>query len=158
MRGTVLTLLIVLLLPLAAAQDASLRRPRDLRLSEGNQFLDVSWDAPIDTANLTHYVLAAQTEGARDAVNVTGRFYRYPAINAVEHSFTVTAIYTDGPGPPAGPIQGAARLPNDLQYFEAGLLLTWLAIFGYAFFLARREARVDRKLEQLLAHRGPRLK
>lgn len=152
-------LVLLLLVPIASAHYDDPRSPHNLRISEGNQRLDVAWDPPNDAANLSHYRVNVTSRGVTESIRVSGTFYRHYGVNGIAYEFLVTAVYADGSeGPEAGPVRGIPRLASDLQYFEAGLVMTWLGILGYAALLARIEARLDRKTEQLDAHRGPRSK
>lgn len=154
-----LLLLALLLVPLAMAQSEEARMPRDARLESGNQYLDLTWKPPTASENVSHYVVHVRGDDGESRINVSGTFYRHYGINGRTYELTVAAVYRDGTvGPASAPLRGVPRLPADLQYFEAGLVVTWLGLFGYAAFLARKEARVDRKLEQLRAHRPPRSK
>lgn len=151
-------LVALLLFPLAAAQGAG-SVPRNVRVVEGNQRFEVHWDPPPVAGNLTGYVVRVEDVSGAVESNVTATSYLHFGVNGRTYQVTVAARFADGTrGNMSAPVSATPRLANDLQYLEAGLVLTWLGIFGYAVFLARRERHVDRKLEQLLSHRRPRSK
>jgi CcmD family protein len=161
---TVGFLVFLTLTPLAAAQEPD---PwpyyiPNIRVEAGNQRVDLDWDPARDTnlsePQVTGYrvfvydgevlLLMRETNDTQASFLVTnGRLY----------ALQVAAILSDGTeGQRSYPVAAAPALERDLEYLAAGLIVTWIGIFGYVTYLGRREASLDRKLEQLLSHReGP---
>lgn len=165
MRPALLTFLF-LLIPLAGAAEAiEPGHVRNLRATAGNQRVDLAWEPPNDLPEgrtATEYVVLGydpenQPDGPLFQRNTTEPRVSFLVTNGRTYVFQVEAILDDGThGPRSMPIAATPALGRDMQYLAAGLIVTWVAVFGYAAWLARREAHLDRKLEQLLAHRGGR--
>ncbi len=151
-------LLVFLLVPGAVAQNAppGLSLPPDMVRVEAtvsNQRVDLSWSPPADPA--TQYVVYVYERGAENqnrTVNATQATFFLT--NGRTYVFQVAIIRPDGTqGPLSHPVAATPNLENDLAYLAAGLIAVWVGLFGYAAFLARKEASIDAKLERILQAR-----
>jgi CcmD family protein len=155
MKALLLVALSALLVPLASADEA--RVPYEVypvTASASNQRVELSWAPPSesDVAGYNVYVFDEGQFSHIVAVNSTKATLFLT--NGRSYAFQVAAVTTDGvEGPRSAPVAATPHLENDLAYLAAGLIAVWIGVFGYAAFLARKEASIDRKLEQLLQAR-----
>lgn len=149
-------LAVLLLAPGACAQNGSedLYTISDLRAEATNQRVDLSWSAPTSAAaSYRVYVFEDGREFTNRTINnqTTASFL---LTNGRTYAFQVAAIQPDGnEGPLSPPVAATPRLERDLAYLAAGLIAVWVGLFGYAAFLARKEASIDAKLERILQAR-----
>lgn len=129
----------------------------DLRATASNQRVDLSWSPPASaTPAPTAYRVYVFEEGAeftnRTIENQTRASFLLT--NGRTYAFQVAVLQADGTqGPRSPPVAATPHLENDLAYLAAGLIAVWVGLFGYAAFLARKEASIDAKLERILQAR-----
>jgi CcmD family protein len=161
----ILLLIAILLLPTVSASEPSVAfSVLNVKAHAGNQRVDLTWDSALGpNGNATEptvlgyvvYVFQSSDVGDRHETNATQ--LSLFLVNGRPYAFQVAARLSDGTeGPRSGPVSATPSLERDLEYLAAGLVVTWVAVLGYVGLLVRREARLDRKLEQLLSHRGGR--
>jgi CcmD family protein len=155
--------LALLLLPVAAATEPTIAYSvSNVRAVAQNQRVDLTWDPVVapDASGpqvVGYVVLVFEVSDAALRQETNGTQASFFGVNGRTYTFQVAARLSDGTeGPRSGPVAATPHLARDLAYLASGLVATWVAILGYVGLLARREARLDRKLEQLLVHRGGR--
>lgn len=159
MKAAATSLLLLLAVPLAAGQTAEdpfgagPDTPDRVQASASNQRVDLSWEAPKNGAQQYRvYVYQGGIEMYNRTANETRATFFLT--NGETYAFQVAAILPDGTtGPRSNPVAATPRLENDLAYLAAGLISVWVGLFGYAAFLARKEASIDAKLERILQAR-----
>lgn len=141
------------LVPLAAGQGSPEHEITDLRATASNQRVDLAWAAP--PGALQGYNVTVYDEGSVLTVRTSPDTEEtFLLTNGRTYVFQVAAILPDGTlGPPSAPVAATPRLDSDLAYLAAGLIAVWVGVLAYAAFLARKEAAIDRKLEQIVATR-----
>ncbi|MBI2078817.1 MAG: CcmD family protein [Euryarchaeota archaeon] len=150
----ILLLVGLLAIPTALAQ-GDLPRVEDVQAAPENHAVLVSWTAANDTRVVGYTVYAYRDGLLLSTTNVTENRLRVGAlVNERSYAFQVAARDAQGNlGPPSAPASAAPTNSRDLLYLASGLIVTWLSLFGYAALLARKEAQLDRKLDQLVAAR-----
>ena len=133
--------------------DAAADRPYQLQATASNQRIDLTWKPPTNGAtSFIVYVYSNGIELRNQTANETRASFFLT--NGQTYAFEVSAVNADGTeGPRSNPVAATPHLENDLAYLAAGLIAVWIGVFGYAAFLARKEASIDHKLEQLLQAR-----
>lgn len=147
-----LLLAALLLIPLANAQPSDLPVVTGLQAAPQNHAVQLSWDAANDP-RVTGYAVHVYRDGILLATtNVTETSHRVASlINERSYAFQVAARDPAGKvGPLSAPVSATPTNARDLLYLAAGLIATWMSLFGYAALLARKEGQLDRKLNQLL--------
>ena len=153
MRRFILLAFLLLLPSVGAQQDDAIT----LRATASNQRVDLTWEpsaatSPTPTAYRVYVFEEGQEFTNRTIENQTRASFLLT--NGRTYAFQVAAIQADGTeGPRSDPVAATPRLENDLAYLAAGLIAVWLGLFGYAAFLARKEASIDAKLERILQAR-----
>lgn len=161
MKRIHVVLVILVLIPSAAAQNAhppGLPLPPDtvrVDVRASNQRVDLSWEKPeVEATSYIVYVYQNGAIGENQNRTVNATQVTFFLTNGVTYIFEVAILRPDGTqGPRSQPVAATPHLENDLAYLASGLIAVWVGIFGYAAFLARKEASIDRKLEQLLQAR-----
>ena len=51
--------------------------------------------------------------------------------------------------PPAAPLAQESEPEANLPYLFAVYIITWLAFFGYVFYMSRRQREMQREIEEL---------
>jgi CcmD family protein len=156
----------LLMVPVVSATTPTLcGQPYPVTAKASNQRVDLKWPAVASLCNpdgSTRPVVGYDVQVLHDGLLLSNLSTTLPRAsfsltNGQTYAFLVYAKDAQGNlGPASPPAAATPRFERDMQYLAAGLIVTWLAVFGYATFLARRESGLDRKLEQLLAHRGGR--
>lgn len=150
-----------MLAPAATAQAPADEPPAyailSLTAEPGNQRVLLDWDVHTPSGKPTRYVVYVYADGGA-LFNQTVENATTATIfltNARTYVFEVAAIKPDGTGegPRSDPVAATPQLENDLAYLAAGLIAVWLGLLGYAAFLARKEAAIDKKLERILQAR-----
>lgn len=141
-------------MPAIAAQGAGLPRVEGAEAIGTNQRIDLTWEALVHP-QVVGYRVTVYADGATiQESNTTQPSFVFHGTNGRTYVFVVAARAEDGSlGPPSSPVAATPRLERDLQYLAAGLIATWLGLFGYAALLARTEARLEAKLDRLLRQR-----
>ena len=154
MKRSLPALLLLLLVPIAAGQ-GDLPRVENVQASPDNHAVDVSWTPSNDTRIVAYTVYVYRDGLLLSTNNVTANTLRVGGlVNERSYAFQVAARDANGNlGPLSAPASASPANDRDLLYLAAGLIVTWLTLFGYAALLARKEAQLDRKLDQLIAAR-----
>jgi len=147
-------LVVVLLLLLAPSAQAQGPLPEvtGLAAQARNHEVQLSWD-PTPDPQVVGYVVSIYLDGELFATRNTTNTNHVvsPLTNQLSYAFIVASRDASGNvGPASAPVAATPTNDRDLPYLAAGLMVTWLSIFGYAALLARREAQLDRKLDQIL--------
>ena len=168
MNRLIVLALLLLLAPTASAQPGASEAPShpayaifDLRATASNQRVDLVWEPTVSTVQApSEPVYAYRVYVFEDGREFTNRTVEnqtsasFLLTNGRTYAFQVAAIKPDGAeGPRSDPVAATPRLENDLAYLAAGLIAVWVGLFGYAAFLARKEASIDAKLERILQAR-----
>lgn len=144
-------LVLLLLTPAVAAQEAPFPRVENLSLLPGNQIIHATWDPVADGSVIGYTVFVYGEDGFLRSDNTIQPRYTFGgAINGRTYIVEVAARDEEGRLGPRAAATTQPRLEEDLTYLTVGLVFVWVALWAYALVLARRSRELANRLEGIL--------
>ena len=128
--------------------DQTAARVGAVHIEAGNQVLDISWD-PVPGA--PGYLVTVYSEGQHVDYLTARAQCSVSATNGRPYAVQVAAFASDGSvGPGSDPVAATPAFAGDFAFLAAGLAVVWIAVWGYALILARKQQRLMARYEALL--------